>query len=100
MEWLIPATSETDPTMPAAPQQQFNLAVNLSTEMLRSLKQNEGLQGPLKAHLYDTSDLVGATAPAPCPCSCRLSRDCPHRSLSPRCLSHPEPLEDPVRGVC
>lgn len=62
MEWLIPATSDSDPTMPAAPQQQFNLAVNLSTEMLRALKQNDGLQGPLKAHLYDGTDLVGAAS--------------------------------------
>lgn len=75
VEWLIPTTSDSDPTMPASPQQQFNLAVNLSTEMLRALKQNDGLQGPLKAHLYDGSDLVGAPRPAhgpDLPCAVRL----------------------------
>lgn len=49
--------------MPASTQQQFNSAVKLSESMLRSLKRNEGLQGPLKAQLFEGTDPVGTLAP-------------------------------------
>jgi hypothetical protein len=59
VEWLLPTTNAADPTMPASTQQQFNSAVKLSEAMLRSLKRNEGLQGPLKAQLFEGTDPVG-----------------------------------------
>lgn len=48
--------------MPASTQQQFNSAVKLSESMLRSLKRNDGLQGPLKAQLFEGTDPVGVTS--------------------------------------
>jgi hypothetical protein len=60
IEWLLPTTNTTDETMPASTQQQFNSAVKLSESMLRSLKRNDGLQGPLKAQLFEGADPVGA----------------------------------------
>ena len=74
MEWLLPTTNAADPTMPASTQQQFNSAVKLSESMLRSLKRNDGLQGPLKAHLFEGSDPVGA-----CHSPDAITRGDPHR---------------------
>lgn len=46
--------------MPISARQQFNSAAKLSESMLRLLKSCDGLQGPMKAQLFDGPEPVGA----------------------------------------
>jgi hypothetical protein len=45
---------------PGGIRQQFKAALPLVEQLLRSLKQLEGLKGPLKAEIWDDGDAVGA----------------------------------------
>lgn len=47
-------------TGPGGIRQQFKAALPLVEQLLRSLKQLEGLKGPLKAEIWDDGDAVGA----------------------------------------
>ena len=60
IEWLLPEVSARDASMPLSVREQFNSAVKLSEAMLRSLKERQGMQGPLKATVYTDPEPVGA----------------------------------------
>lgn len=66
VEWMLSTGSASSPSLPATTRKRFNSAVKLSEAMLREIKLKEGLQGPLKAQLFEGAEPVGTAAfPSP-----------------------------------
>lgn len=61
VELLLPLIGATDlDDWPGGIRQQFKAAAPLVEQILRALKQVEGLKGPLEAQVWDDGDAVGA----------------------------------------